>query len=121
MKYYLLILLTAFLAGCGPARAFKISQKEVVIEVKKSPESVTEYRVEPTGQNLAEAMQNLAIPFETEEHDSTKTIAKLNGVISTASKSWRLYISGESITNPDITKIKLDQPTTISWRYEQKN
>lgn len=121
MKYGLLILLTAVLTGCGQTGSFKTGQKEVIIEVQKSPESVVEYRVEPIGQNLEEAMQNLAIPFETEEHDSTKTITKLSGVISTANKSWRLYISNESVANPDITEIKLDQPTTVSWRYEPKN
>lgn len=122
MKYRLItLLLTIILSGCGQS-AFKTGNKTTIIEVQKSPDTIVSYSIEPTGQNLAEAMQSLAIAYETQAQGSRQTITKLQGVVSTASKQWNLYIGNELIKEVNINTITVpDTKTIISWRYEPKN
>jgi len=124
MKYVLtLIITTLLLSGCGTSTTLSEvfdGKKEVVIEIQKSEESKVESVVKAHGQSLNDMMLETQIPFTTELHGQDVAMIKLDGVMSTAGKEWRLYINDELRHGADITKINLNESAKISWRYETK-
>ncbi len=124
MKFFFTLLISVILlSGCGtPTTLSEIfdGKKEVVIEIQKSEESKTESTVKAKGQSLHDLMLETQIPFTTETQGQDLAMVKLDGVMSTAGKSWHLYINEELRQGADITKINFNESAKISWRYETK-
>ncbi len=124
MKYLFTLVITClFLSGCGTTSTFIEAfdgKKEVVIEIQKSEESKTESIIKANGQSLHDMMLETQIPFIVENHGQDLAMVKLDGVMSTEGKEWRLYVNDEPRIGADITKINFNESTKISWRYETK-
>lgn len=124
MKYIITLTIASFLlSGCGTTSSLNEvfdGKKEVVIEIQKSEDSKTEAVIKAKGQSLSDMMLETEIPFTTELHGQDIAMVKLDGVMSTAGKEWRLYINDQPRFGADITKINLNESAKISWRYETK-
>ena len=113
------LLLSFFLVGC--AQSSPSGSGEISIQITKSPTNTQKIEVRNSGQakNLAELMNQTGITFKTEMHDTSEFVRELGGVIATASKSWKLYINGQISHFTTLSDIKINQPLTIEWRYEE--
>lgn len=123
MKYFVTLIITSlFLTGCGTSASIEevFDSKEVVIEIQKSEENKTESMVKAQGQSIHDMMLETQIPFATERHGQDLAMIKLDGVMSTEGKEWRLYINDQPRFGADITKINFNESAKISWRYETK-
>lgn len=124
MKYVLTLIITTLLfSGCGTSTTLSEvfeGNKEVLVEIQKSEDNKTEAIVKAKGQSLNDIMLETQIPFTTELHGQDLAMIKLDGVMSTVGKEWRLYINDQPRFGADITKINLNESAKISWRYETK-
>lgn len=104
------------MTGCGQ----KIANAGTTLHITKSPTNTQKINVSlEDNKNLKELMDHAKIEFTTEMRGSNEYITKLAGVISTASKSWKLYINGKISNFATLSEIKINQPLAIEWRYEE--
>lgn len=119
--------LTIIGAGCSvksgsnptisaPMETYKVEViKSVVL---KSTLSLTAKN--PT--SIEELMLKAGNKFESRKGvDSNEVVTKLDGVISTASKFWNLYVNNEKINFKNLTDITVKPSDKIEWRYENVN
>ena len=83
------------------------------IEIIKSPVNKREVLIQSQKQPIStkELIQESSLEYEF----SNNKIAKLDGVVSTAAKSWNLYLNNQKIDNLQ-TEIKASD--VIKFRYE---
>lgn len=119
MKKFSILLLSLVLVGCG-SKSVGSNTAEISLHITKSPTNTEQITVKAdNSSSLKDIMNKAGISFETEMRGSTEFVNKLAGVIATAGKSWKLYINGQLNNFTTLSEIKITQPVSIEWRYEE--
>ncbi len=127
MKYLLhtLVIVSMLLAGAGCRASSPVEKTEATsgfpyaIRIIKSADVVknlsfqSPYK-ETNVLDLTRAA-GIAISFEMR---NVETITSLDGVITTASKGWQVYVNGKASDAKYLTDVQVKSGDDVEWRYE---
>ena len=118
----LALLTTILISGCSfQSIRQTVSAKDVyTITLTKSSANIVTKEAEITSKNTTIDMLLKAadVPFQSVERGGAEIVTELDGVLSTASKRWNLYINNQKkdIVKLSDTQIKMEDK--IEWKYE---
>lgn len=118
----LLALLLMTTTGCGKSSLVQAKKSgEYRMTIMKSGQNISTKKYEGREKELTltELLAKSNTPFKSEMRGTSEVITELDGVISTASKSWNVYIDDAKITNNSINEIKINSKNDIKIIYEE--
>lgn len=70
--------------------------------------------------SMKDLLDEIGLKRETRLQENTEVIRSLNGVISTKSKSWQLYINNTRTPLTTLSQMPVHASDTIEWKYESQ-
>lgn len=108
--------------GCGNySNATKKNTGEYQVTLLKSSQniSIKKYQGREKELTLLELLAKSNIVFKTEVRGDKEVFTELDGVISTASKSWNVYIDDSRATIDTLNETKVNSKNDIKIIYEE--
>ncbi|PIZ95181.1 MAG: hypothetical protein COX81_01395 [Candidatus Magasanikbacteria bacterium CG_4_10_14_0_2_um_filter_37_12] len=117
------ILLVIFLilgAGCNVLP--KKTTHTYNIQVTKSTTYTDKHQIEEENEIMPvdQLMKKVDPQLETQIKNGQEKMTKLNGVIATMSKEWKLYVNNISPEFTNLADLMVRASEQIEWRYEEK-
>lgn len=108
--------------GCvNSSQTKKKNTDEYQVTLLKSSQniSIKKYQGKEQELTLLELLAKSGTQFKTDMHDNKEVLTELDGVISTASRSWNVYINDSKQAISVLNEIKINSQNEIKIIYEE--
>ncbi len=105
-------------AGCGSSTDVSYATYSVGIETSSQQKEVRQATIAESETDINRLLDEVGVQAETATRGSDTAITKLNGVISTLSNEWHLYINNTLQTFTQLDHVPVRASDTIEWKYE---
>ncbi len=114
-----MVITTVLIIGVGCNSVKKITYIYNVEIFKSDMYSDThKIEMEKDNTNLAVLTKKIDPEAQTQSINGQETVTKLEGVISTLSKEWKIYINSTSPEFINLADVTVQASDQIEWRYE---
>ncbi len=104
--------------GCSGDTASAYATYSVGIESSVQNKEVRQATLANTEMNMDQLLNEVGVQTETAPRGDTSAMTKFNGVISTLSSEWHLYINNTLQTFTHLDRVPVHASDTIEWKYE---